>query len=108
MNVTSQERQDILIMVQFLQNIGIQATPENALVIVIALAAVAVLYVALVIGFFVMVSRTRKLKKMDKKLAELIEINKQLLELETKKANTPPPSFPMPQMPHMGSSWRRR
>lgn len=96
-------------MEQLLKDIGINATAEEAWIYVIVAALMAVLYIALIVCFFVITARTRKLKKMDKKLAELIEINKQLLAAVQKKEHAPmPPMFPMPQMPHMGSSWRRR
>lgn len=97
-------------MVKFLQDLGFQATEENALYFVIALAIAVILEVALIACIFVVAARTRKLKKMNQKLDELIESNKQLLEAMQKKENSPC-AFPMPQMPrmpHMGSSWRRR
>lgn len=97
-------------MVKFLQDLGFQATEENALYLAIALAVAALLALALIICIFVIAARTRKLKKMNQKLDELLEINKQLLETVQKRDHAPC-VFPMPQMPrmpHMGSSWRRR
>ena len=83
--------------------VGIAALVVSALVVVLC--------VAVYVCIFATARRTRKLKRMEKKLDELLAANQALMaELQNKESVQPANTFafPFPQQPHPGSSWRRR
>lgn len=77
--------------------------------LVVSLLAV-ILCVAVYVCIFATARRTRKLKRMEKKLDELLAANQALMAELQKKQEMPANTFmfPFPQEPHPGSSWRRR
>lgn len=101
---------DFLTMFESDVILQIEMTPLMAWITLIVSALVLILGIALIISIFATARRTRKLKRMEKKLDELIAANKALLEDAKKMPVYPdqPMMFPVPQPPHPGSSWRRR